>query len=63
MTRPQILIVLGFLIVLAPFSGLPTSWLELMLPVVGIVVIAIAYSFVPKKTPSVSRVSEEVSPA
>jgi peptidoglycan/LPS O-acetylase OafA/YrhL len=49
MSKGTILIILGALVALAPFSGLPSSWLQFILPAVGIAVIALAYSFVPKK--------------
>jgi len=45
MSRARILILLGVLIALAPFSGLPSSWLEFALPVLGLFVLAAGYSF------------------
>lgn len=42
MSRENVLILLGLLIMLAPFSGLPNSWLEFVLPAFGLVVVLIA---------------------
>jgi chromate transport protein ChrA len=61
MTRPQMLIVLGLVVALAPFSGLPASWLQFLLPAIGIVIIAIAYSFVPKRESSAAAPNESVA--
>jgi hypothetical protein len=36
MSRPATLIVLGILIFLSPFSGLPLSWLSWILPILGL---------------------------
>jgi hypothetical protein len=45
MSRESILILLGILTILAPFSGLPLSWLEFILPAIGLAVAALGYSF------------------
>jgi hypothetical protein len=52
MSRENILILLGLLVMLAPFSGLPISWLEFILPIIGLAVGAIGYSFRPRSEPS-----------
>jgi len=44
MKRESILIFLGILIILAPFSGLPQSWLEFLLPALGLIVGGIGFS-------------------
>jgi len=43
MSKETILVIVGVLIVLSPFLGLPQSWLSLMLPILGLVVIVVAY--------------------
>ncbi|MGE5541251.1 MAG: hypothetical protein ACM3TU_03150 [Bacillota bacterium] len=45
MTRSHILILIGILTLLAPFSGLPISWLEFVLPVFGLIVAGVGYSY------------------
>jgi hypothetical protein len=45
MARENILIILGILTILAPFAGLPISWLEFILPAIGLAVAALGYSF------------------
>ena len=42
MHRETILVILGALIALSPFAGLPLSWLDVLTPVLGAGVIAIA---------------------
>lgn len=44
MHRESSLIALGALIFVSPFLGLPYSWLMFILPVLGLVVVAIAIS-------------------
>lgn len=41
MTRENVLILLGALVILAPFSGLPVSWLSFILPVLGAGIVGI----------------------
>ncbi len=41
MTRGTSLIILALLIIIAPFSGLPNSWLMVILPVIGLIVLII----------------------
>lgn len=41
MTRENVLILLGALVILAPFSGLPLSWLSFILPILGAGVVGI----------------------
>lgn len=43
MSKSTTLIVLGVLIFLSPFIGLPTSWLSWLLPLFGIIVGVIGY--------------------
>lgn len=54
MSRPHLLIMFGLLVALAPFSGLPASWLELLMPIIAVGIVALGYSFLPRK--------EKVSP-
>jgi hypothetical protein len=44
MSRTSLLIILGILVVLTPFSGLPLSWLSWILPIIGLIVIVIGVS-------------------
>ncbi len=48
MSRNRILTLLGVLIFLSPFIGLPYSWLTVILPVLGVLVLIIA--FTPSRT-------------
>jgi hypothetical protein len=43
MTREHVLIVLGALILLSPWSGIPMAWLEWAYLLIGIAVIGIAF--------------------
>jgi hypothetical protein len=43
MSKSTTLIVLGVIIFISPFIGLPTSWLSWLLPILGIVVGVIGY--------------------
>ncbi|KND47903.1 MAG: hypothetical protein AB199_04065 [Parcubacteria bacterium C7867-004] len=44
MSRVRLLIIIGSLVVLSPFMGLPMSLLSFLLPVLGLGVIAIGIS-------------------
>jgi len=39
MSRTTTLVILGILIFLTPFSGLPLSWLSWILPILGLAVV------------------------
>jgi len=43
MSKEGTLMIVGVLVILAPFSGLPLSWLEWILPVLGVIVIIVGY--------------------
>lgn len=45
MSRETILMVIGALVVLAPWSGLPLAWLTWILPALGLAVIGIGFTF------------------
>lgn len=45
MSRALMLIVLGVLVMLSPFSGLPMSILTWILPVFGLIAIAVGVSY------------------
>lgn len=49
MSKETILIIVGVLVVLSPFLGLPASWLSLILPALGAVVVGIAYADIAKR--------------
>ncbi len=59
MSRPQILVLLGCVVALGPFLGLPISWLEILMPVVGVIIISIAYSFLPRKEKIISSTTRD----
>lgn len=59
MSRESILILLGILTILAPFSGLPISWLESILPVIGLAVAALGFSMRRRAPSSDALRSEE----
>jgi VIT1/CCC1 family predicted Fe2+/Mn2+ transporter len=42
MTRESVLVILGVLVALTPYAGLPLSILEIVLPVLGLLIVAIA---------------------
>lgn len=44
MSRSSFLILLGILTAIAPFSGLPSSWLAALLPVLGLSVAGAGFS-------------------
>lgn len=44
MSRESTLVLFGTLIILAPFSGLPLSWLQWLLPALGIIIAGIGYT-------------------
>lgn len=46
MSRTYMLVVLGILVAAAPFSGLPISWLGILLPVIGIGIAVIGMSLI-----------------
>lgn len=48
MSRPSSLILLGALVILAPFSGFPSSWITLFLVVLGALTVLVGFSL--KKT-------------
>ncbi len=52
MNRETALIAIGILVLLSPWSGLPLAWLEWILPVFGVAVVAIGLTF-RRKTPAV----------
>jgi hypothetical protein len=44
MSKESTLITAGVLIMLSPFLGLPSSWFSYILPVLGIVILAVGYT-------------------
>jgi hypothetical protein len=45
MTRDTLLLILAPLIAVAPFAGIPLSWLNWLLPLIGLAVLIIGISF------------------
>ncbi len=64
MSRSSSLIIFGILVVLAPFSGLPSSWLAVLLPLFGIVVALVGLSLrlAEIKTSKTVAPSPEIAP-
>lgn len=58
MSRSLMLIILGALIVLSPFSGLPLSILTWILPVLGLIAVAIGVSYRTKRSSVAEPVHE-----
>ncbi|HWU24559.1 MAG TPA: hypothetical protein VN086_02300 [Candidatus Paceibacterota bacterium] len=44
MTREHILMILGALVLLSPWSGIPMEWLQWVLLLIGIAIIGIAFT-------------------
>ncbi len=53
MARSSILILLGALVVLTPYLGLPYSWLMALLPILGVCVILIGITLRSKRRAAV----------
>lgn len=49
MSREPILIVLGTLLAVSPFVGMPPSWFAFFLPVTGALIVVIGYTLNKKK--------------
>jgi hypothetical protein len=64
MSRETILIILGVLVALSPWSGLPPLWMEIVLVMLGLGIIAIAVTLRGRKAgvslPAVQYPSETV---
>lgn len=52
MSRESTLVLLGLLIALVPFIGLPYSWLMWILPVLGLIVLTLGVTLRAKRLPS-----------
>ena len=61
MTRGTILIILGVLVALSLFSGLPLSWLEIIIPILGLVIAFIGYLMRPRHSAVSTVVSIETT--
>lgn len=54
MTRESFLILLGVLVALSPFLGLPLTWLAVLLPLLGLITLGIGYTLrarLPRREP------------
>jgi hypothetical protein len=51
MSKRQVLMLIGVIVVIVPFLGFPSSWQRFFEIVCGILVIGIAYSMAPKIKP------------
>lgn len=61
MSRSLMLIIAGALVTLAPFSGLPMAILAWILPVIGLVIVAIGVSYKRERMRLVRPASHEES--
>lgn len=59
MSKKNIVTLLGVLVILSPFAGLPYSWLMVLLPLLGIGVVLTAFLMRKKETPPVAVYDEE----
>lgn len=55
MTRESILIIIGILIALSPWSGLPLAWLTWFLLPAGVLVAVIAFTLRPRRQKTTER--------
>ncbi len=63
MTRPSILITLGIIIVLLPFSGLPIGLRSFILPILGLAVLVVGISLrAPRALPPLESAAAEPAP-
>lgn len=53
MSREPMLVVLGAMVIIAPFSGLPLSWLMFLLPLIGALILLIGVSLTLRKKSTV----------
>ena len=60
MSREPILVCLGILVAIAPFSGLPLSWLSISLPLLGLLIAFIGTTLVLRKN-RIATISHEPS--
>lgn len=60
MSREPILVCLGVLVLIAPFSGLPLSWLSFILPALGVLIVFIGVTLTLRKN-RLSVISHESS--
>lgn len=49
MSRESLLIIVGILVALSPFVGLPLVWLAFVAPLLGAVIVLIGFSLVSRK--------------
>lgn len=49
MSRESVLVLIGVLVAVSPFSGLPVTWLAWILPVMGVAVLLIGVSLKAQK--------------
>jgi len=62
MSREPILILLGILLAISPFVGMPPSWFVFLLPTLGLLVAMIGFTLNQKKKKPIS-LSHETSPS
>ncbi|HVX90771.1 MAG TPA: hypothetical protein VHC20_04040 [Candidatus Paceibacterota bacterium] len=52
MSKETTLIIVGVLVVLSPFLGLPESWLSVILPALGAVILVMGYLAIQRRRES-----------
>lgn len=62
MTREHVLMILGVLTLLAPWSGLPLRLLEWILPLIGLAVVGIAFTLRARSLPPAPRTPPALPP-
>ncbi|MBP7741246.1 MAG: hypothetical protein KA104_00960 [Candidatus Pacebacteria bacterium] len=63
MSREPILVYLGVLVALAPFSGLPLSWLSFILPLLGVLIAFIGVTLTLRKNRASTTSHEPLTPS
>lgn len=61
MSREHVLVICGVLVILAPFAGIPLSWLDIGLPLLGVCICVIGLTQIKRKR-SVVNSSHEAAP-
>lgn len=44
MSRSSVLILVGIILIVAPFAGVPSSWLAFLIPFLGVIVCIVGFS-------------------
>lgn len=55
MTRERVLMILGVLVLISPWSGLPLAWLAWILPAIGLIVVGIGLTLRGRSKPPLAQ--------